>query len=593
MKEKLPSWDLSALYKNIYDPRLKLDMKASLISAGNFSKKYRKAIKNNLNAIVLLKILREYERIIVKSVKPMIYAQLVFEADNSKHEHAVLLQKSQEEFNEVQKQLMFLELKLSELKTSKLTLLASERLLKNYHHYLENIITFKPHRLSEPEEKILADKVLTSSAAFVRLFTQHIARKKFKLKIGAKVKDMSEEEILNLTHNPNRKLRKAASESFTAGLKEESKIFTYILNVLSQDKAINDRLRRFKSPEESRHISNEIDQKTVDTMSDAVVNCYRLVSDFYNLKKKQLKLKKLYEYDRYAPIGEVHRKYSYKQARELILKNFNQFSPEFGKIAKEFFDNNWIDVPPRHGKRGGAFCAGITPDVHPAVLVNFLGHYRDVSTLAHELGHGINYYLMRKQTPVNYDNPLTLAETASVFAEMLLFDQMRNRLTNKKEKLALYMDKLAGIIATVSRQISMYKFEQEFHAERKQKGELSTEEINNIWRKSQKTMFRGSVELTQNYDWWWIYISHIYEYPFYVYAYAFGELLVLSLFAQYKKDGKKFVDKYIELLSAGSTASPQELLNPFGVNLKDKRFWQQGLDYIAELIKEAKLLSKS
>lgn len=588
MKEKLPSWDLSGLYKNIDDPKFQLDLKSSLLNAQKFATKYRKQIKRNIMPSLLLKILREYERILLRAVKPQLFAQLIFSIDSSNPKHGILMHKSMEGLNNIQKELIFFELALTALPRKKLKDLVSEKTLQNYRHYLENIIKTKPHRLTEPEEKILADKNMTSRQAFTRLFMQHLARKKFKIEVVGQIRELNEEQTLNLTYSSKRIQRKKAAEALTIGLKQEAPILTYIFNVLSSDNAIENRLRKFTNPEQPRHLLNVIDQKIVDIMSGAVIDNYRIVKDFYTFKKKILKLDQLYDYDRYAPVMGLNREYSYREAKQLIEQTFTKFSPTFGQIAREFFEKNWIDAPPTPAKRGGAFCSYMTPDTHPVVLINFLGKYQDVSTLAHELGHGINGYLMRKQTLLNFDNPLTLAETASVFCEMLLFEEIKDSLKSKEEKLSLYMDKIAGIIATVFRQISMYKFEQDFHRERATKSELSMEEINLLWRERQEQMFGKSVNLTANYDLWWSYIPHFIENPFYVYAYAFGELLVLSLFAKYKKEGRSFVEKYIELLSAGATASPQELLKPFGVNLQDKRFWQEGIDYIKNLISEAK-----
>ncbi|MBI3952858.1 MAG: M3 family oligoendopeptidase [Candidatus Doudnabacteria bacterium] len=592
MKENLPSWDLRAFYKNINDPKIKLDMKASLILAQNFAKKYRKIVNDRVLAKQLLKILREYESIILKAIKPQLFAQLVFEADSANHAHGALLHQTQQSATEVGKELVFFELALSSLSEKKLNNLAQNSLLKNYKNYLTNQVKWKKHRLSEAEEKILADKDLTSREAFSRLFVQFLSRKQFEIKLGRKKKMLNEEQVLTFLHNADRNYRKSASVALTQGLKQESFLLTYIFNTLSKDKALETRLRKFKTFEEGRHLGNQIDQKTVDVMSSAVSGSYGLVSDFYRLKKKILGLPKLYDYDRYAPTADFNQVYTYVYTKDLIIKTFGRFSKEFAKIAQEFFLKNWIDAPTRHGKRGGAFCSYGTPDTHPVVLTNFQGKLRDVQTLAHELGHGINAYLMRKQTPINFDNPLTLAETASVFAEMLIFEELNRSIKDEKVRLALYMDKIENIIATVYRQIAMYKFEQDFHALRLEKGELRPEEINELWRKRQKEMFGKSLELTEGYDWWWSYVPHFIENPFYVYAYAFGELLVLSLYARYKKDGPKFVEKYIELLSAGSSAAPEELLNPFGINLKDKKFWQEGIGYIQDLLKEAKKIAQ-
>jgi oligoendopeptidase F len=280
------------------------------------------------------------------------------------------------------------------------------------------------------------------------------------------------------------------------------------------------------------------------------------------------------------------------QAKTIILDAFTRFSPRFAKLAQAFFDNGWIDAPQTPGKRGGAFCMFVTPDLHPYVFVNYSGNVKQVLTLAHELGHGVHASLARKQNLLHFDMPLTLAETASVFAEMITFDAMKATLTDPQERLTLLMQKIEEVFATVFRQTTMYRFEQDLHATSRTQGELTSEQISSLWRKHQTNMFGTSVTLTKDYDVWWSYISHFIHTPFYVYAYAFGELLTLSLFAEYKKRGATMVEDYLTFLEAGGSKGPDELLKPFGINLRDKAFWQGGIKLIEELVKEAKDLQK-
>ncbi len=295
----------------------------------------------------------------------------------------------------------------------------------------------------------------------------------------------------------------------------------------------------------------------------------------------------MYVYDRYAPISESHKKISFAEAKKIVLDAYSRFSKEFGATARLFFDKNWIHAKPQPGKRGGAYCEYNTPDTHPVVFVNYQETLNDVGTLAHELGHGVNGYMMRGQTVLNFDTPLTLAETASVFGEMLVFDSLKEQIRDPQEKFALYIDKIQETFATVFRQTSMYLFELDLHGTQKRKGELTTEEINQFWVNRQKEMYGNSIDVSGS-DQWWSYIPHFLHTPFYVYAYSFGELLVLSLYAQYKKDPVSFVPKYLEMMQTGISKSPQEILKPFGINLSDPKFWQGGINIIKDLVTEAK-----
>ncbi|MBI5392032.1 M3 family oligoendopeptidase [Candidatus Woesearchaeota archaeon] len=585
MKKEIPSWDLSDLYKNINDPKISSALKQNLTKAEQFEKTYRGKIKDkNLTSQGLLNAIKEYEAILQENIKPEVYANLMFAADVKNPRHGAFMQQMKAGCLDVFQKMLFFELELLQQEEKKLELFEKDPVLKNYRHYLEKQRIIKPHRLSEAEEKILNDKSLTSSAAFYRLYQEELSVKKFKVK----TKTLSETEVLDLLHHPKQETRKAAAEGLTKGLQEEARRLTFIANIMLQDKSIEDKYRKFPNPEYSRHLANEIDQATVDTMTSVVTSNYKLVQEFYELKKKIMKMPKLYDYDRYAPIQEPKEKIPFEKAKEIILTSFSSFSPEYAKIARQFFDNKWIDAATREGKRGGAFCMYVTPDLHPYVLVNYTDKIREVETLAHELGHGVNACLMRKQTGLNFDNPLTLAETSSIFGEMLVFDDLKEKVS-KEEKLSLYIQMIESVFASVFRQTAMYKFEQDVHAARK-KWELSTEEMNTFWRKRQKEMFGNAVELTADYDWWWSYIPHFWESPFYVYAYSFGELLTLALYAKYKKEGKRFVPKYLRLLELGSTVSPKEALAPLGIDLQKKEFWESGIKVIQELIEEAEKL---
>ncbi len=590
-KDTLPSWDLSDIYKGITDPKIKKDQEFSVAESEKFQKRYYGKVNMVTSPEDLLKMFQEYEVVYLPIAKASQYAHIVFSTDSETAENGVLMQQTNDNYLKTRKNLIFFELGLMELDASKIEELAASPVLKNYKHFIQNILIWKPHKLSEEAEQIFNDKSATANA-FLRLFDQNFSLKRFKAAIDGAEKEYTLEEIITLTQNPNRATRKAAAEAITQGLELDLRMNSLIYNTLIKEKAIGDAYRKFSTPEESRHLANELDKETVDSMVAAVTANYKIVEDFYNFKREIMGLDKLYAYDKYAPVTNSVTKYQFSDAKQLVLGAFNNFSPKFGEIAKKFFDNNWIDAQTRIGKRGGAYCTYLTPDLHPLVFLNYTYLNQDVKTLAHELGHAINGVFMQKQTLLNYETPLTLAETASVFAESLLFDEFKKTVTDPKELFDIYMDRIQGIFATVFRQTSMHQFEQEVHYLQKDVGELTPDKINELWVKYQKQMYGNSIEIQDKDANWWSYVPHFLHTPFYVYSYSFGELLVLALYSKYKKDGQGFVDKYIKLMEAGASSSPKKLLAMFEIDLTDKNFWNEGLKYIADLVAEAKALHK-
>jgi oligoendopeptidase F len=590
--EKLPSWDLSDLFSSEKDPKIEKTFVSLLRQANRFAKTYRGKIRKTLSPKSLLGIMKEYEAIIQELSKPETYAYLRFSADASNPSSGAFLQKMQTESLTVTRVLTFFELELLALPESLLKRFVKSSELVRYRHFLKRLLRSKPHRLSEAEEQLMEDLSLTGRSAFIRMYDEEHATKTYEARSEKARGEMNEQQILELLHHPSRRIRKQAAETFTQGLTQDARRFAYITNILVQDKATKDRIVKFSSPEESRHESNDITQATVDALSTTVAKSYDVVQDFYRFKKKHLRLDRLYEYDRYAPFSKTKTLYSYPEAKRIILDAFSRLSPKMAETAETFFTNGWIDAAVRPGKRGGAFCMYVTPDLHPYVFVNYGGGANDVMTLAHELGHAVHASVARPCGYFSMHSPLTLAETASVFGEMLVFDALKKTLP-PKERLALVAQKVESIFATVHRQISMYRFEQLVHHEIREHGEQNAEQIGALWRKTQSEMFGNSVTLTEGYNSWWSYITHFIHSPFYVYAYAFGELLTLSLFAQWKKGDKKFSEKYLDLLSKGGSASPDELLRPFGIDLTDPMFWAQGIKLINELVEEAKALSKN
>jgi len=567
------NWDLSALYKS--DETLDIDLENAKEKAINFEKMYKNSLKN-LNSREFIEALREYENISQILGKIMTYAFLKFATDSS---NGGYFAKYQEEYTKVSEYLLFFELDFNRLSKAK-----QEELIdgtQKYKFYLQSLQVEKPYQLSAKEERILLKKSTTGGSAFSRLFDEHFSR----LKFTHDGKKISEEEILSLLHNPSREVRKKAASSFSKGLKPHQPLLAYIYNMIKTDHKSDCELRGYKNPEQFRHLGNKISQKSVDALVEAAEDSFDLVQDYYVKKAELLGLEQLYDYDRYAPLEKKEEEYSFERSKEIVLKAFEKFSPQFASIAKKAFDEGWIDVLPKDGKRGGAFSHPATPDTHPYVLLNHTNRRRDLFTLAHELGHAIHQYLSRDVGYLGSDTPLTTSETASVFAEMLVFDYIKDTL-NEDEKISLYSGKIEDIFATLYRQINFTTFERKVHAH---EGELDLDAFNKYWLEESKKMFGSSVKLGKSYEMWWSYIPHFIHSPFYCYSYSYGQLLVLALYGLYKS-GKSdnFVENYICFLSAGGSKSPKELIEKFDFNIDDKEFWKIGIEEIRKLLTEFK-----
>jgi oligoendopeptidase F len=447
----------------------------------------------------------------------------------------------------------------------------------------------KEHVLSEPEEQILSEKNITGKQAWTRYFDETLGATRYELDGD----ELTQEETLSKLYEPNRTLRRRAAEAFTEGLKENRRTLTFVFNTLLADKSSTDRLRDYDHWLESRNLSNEVDDETVQALIDAVTSRYDLVARFYDLKRRLLGLDELYDYDRYAPVGEADTTYDWGEARSVVLDAYGDFHPQMADVARRFFDENWIDAAMAEGKRSGAFSHGTVPSAHPYVLLNYTGKPRDVQTLAHELGHGVHQYLAREQSIFHHGTPLTTAEMASVFGEMLVFQRLMRQEDDPRNRLAMLVAKIDDTLATVFRQVAMNRFEERIHTERREEGELSAERFSAHWMATQEAMFEGSVTLGEHYRHWWSYIPHFLHTPGYVYAYAFGELLVLAMYARYQEAGDAFAGDYLDLLRAGGSDWPHELVGQVGVDLEDEGFWQRGLSQIEDLIEEAESLAET
>ena len=567
------NWDLSALYKS--DEALDIDLENAKEKAINFEKMYKNGLKN-VNSRDFIEALREYENISQILGKIMTYAFLKFATDSS---NGGYFAKYQEEYTKVSEYLLFFELDFNRLSKVKQQEFIDGT--QKYKFYLQSLQVEKPYQLSAKEERILLKKSTTGGSAFSRLFDEHFSR----LKFTHDGKKISEEEILSLLHNPSREVRKKAASSFSKGLKPHQPLLAYIYNMIKTDHKSDCELRGYKNPEQFRHLGNKISQKSVDALVEAAEDSFDLVQDYYVKKAELLGLEQLYDYDRYAPLEKKEEEYSFERSKEIVLNAFEKFSPQFASIAKKAFNEGWIDVLPKDGKRGGAFSHPATPDTHPYVLLNHTNRRRDLFTLAHELGHAIHQYLSRDVGYLGSDTPLTTSETASVFAEMLVFDYIKDTL-NEDEKISLYSGKIEDIFATLYRQINFTTFERKVHAH---EGELNLDTFNKYWLEESKKMFGSSVKLGKSYEMWWSYIPHFIHSPFYCYSYSYGQLLVLALYGLYKS-GKSdnFVENYICFLSAGGSKSPKELIEKFDFNIDDKEFWKIGIEEIRKLLTEFK-----
>lgn len=586
----LPRWNLNDLYTSPTDPAIDATLTSSLARAQAFAKTYQGTIAS-ANEHTLKEALVEYEAILQEAIKPAIYATLAHSTDSTNEVLGALVQRTEAAFTNITSTVLFFELELKDLPEAPLRAMIEHETLLPYRHYLRRDINWRAHRLDEARETIIRKLQLTGSGAWSRFFDETFARTPFYLPSSKQPK--TEEAMLDLLHHPNHNTRKRAAAGFTNGLKKTAHTTTFAINTLIQEKKTTDELYHFATPEASRHLVNETDAQTVQAMCDAIMKrCERVVGRYYHFKRRVLGLRTLHDYDRYAPVGKVSRSIPWNEAKHIVLDAFRGFSPEFADLGAQFFDNGWIDAPQAPGKRGGAYCMFVTPDEHPYVFVNYGGTTKHVLTLAHELGHGIHACLARSQNYLQFDMPLTIAETASVFGEMLTFRSLYEQLSKPKDKLALLMQKIEEVFATVFRQTVMFRFEQEMHALGREKGFIGTDELSALWRKHQTSMFGDSVTLTPSYDLWWSYISHFYHTPFYVYAYAFGELLTLSLYQRYQKHGSAMTAQYLDFLRAGGSRSPQELVAPFGIDLHDASFWEEGLDAVEDLVDEAERLYK-
>ena len=588
------AWNLSDLYSGVDDPAIGRDLDTALKRAQIFEATYRGRIDvpGGPPADLLLAAVRELEELSEQMDRPVIYASLVHAAKTDDPKHGALLARTREQRTAINKHLIFFDLEWVKVADEAAQRLLATPSLARYRHYLEQKRAWRPHYLSEPEEKILEEKAITGRAAFVRLFDETVASLRFPFVHAGREESLSLQQINSYLYDPDRSARQAAAEGLTRGLRDNARLLTYIMNTLVLDHRSDCNLRRFDDPMGPRHLANEISPSVVDTLLTAVERYHGSVQRYYRLKGRLLGLDTLYDYDRYAPLFADMPSCDWLTARNIVQESYEAFSPRAGAIIREFFDKNWIDAELRDGKRGGAFSSSTVPRVHPYILMNFTDKLRDVMTLAHELGHGLHQYLSRGVGYLQCDTPLTTAEMASVFGEMLTFQRLQQRYTEPRVRLGLLCSKIEDSFATVFRQVVLTRFEQALHQARHEQGELTTEQINELWLAANRPMHGDVVQLTEGYGWWWSYIGHFVHVPFYCYAYAFGELLVLALVQKYQQEGPAFVPRYLELLSAGGSDAPHVLLSKLGIDVNDSAFWELGLRLLDNMVSEAEELAR-
>jgi oligoendopeptidase F len=542
-----------------------------------------------LDAAELADLMRELAAINELGSRAGNYAGLKFAVDTADPAAGALMAKAEERGTAIGNELIFVELEWAAVPDEQAEALLADDRLDFCRHYLASARRYRPHLLSEPEERVLADKSLTANSAWVRLFSELTSA----ITVDLDGETASLEQGLSRLMSPVRDVRRAAAGAVTEGLAPGLRTRAFVFNTLLVDKSVDDRLRHYPSWIASRNLANEASDESVHALVEAVQSRYDIPQRWYSLKAQLLGLERIADYDRMASVASSDEEFGWDEARALVLDAYASFSPELAAAAERFFAESWIDAPMRPGKRPGAFCAYTVPSHHPYLLLNWTARRRDVLTLAHEMGHGLHAYLAREQGIFHQTTPLTLAETASVFGETVTFGRLLDATDDPAARLALLAESLEGQIATVFRQVAMNRFEDRVHTQRRDAGELSVEQFNEAWTETQAAMLGDAVEITEGYRTWWSYIPHFMGTPGYVYAYSYGQLLALSVYRAYEERGDEFVPRYLELLAAGGSRSPEELGRLVGLDLAEPGFWAGGLAIVAEQLEAAEAAAKA
>ncbi len=576
MTEVLPNWNLKDFYESIDDERIQADLKQFEEFAKNFQLKYKSKLLDHSK--LFEKVIQEYEEGSELGDKLGNYAFLIYATNMNETKIVQFYQDINEKLTELSSDLIFFTNEINATEENDFSLLLDGS--GKYKNWLSNLRRYKDHQLDEKSEKILLDKNLTAHSSWVRFFEEKINELRFSID----GKDLNSSDALNQLSDHDPETRKKAAQSIESVFQKNVKTFTFITNTLAKDKITNDKWRKYQSPISARNLANNVEDEVVEALTESVTSNYKNIAHrYYAIKSKIFKKDKLNYWDRNAPYpNSPNSKIKWEEAKDLVLRSYGNFDSSFKDIVLLFFNNNWIDAELKAGKSPGAFAASTVPSVHPYILTNFHGKTRDVMTLAHELGHGCHQYLSAQQGLLLSSTPLTLAETASVFGEMMTFRTLLEE-ADKNTRKYLLSSKIEDMINTVVRQISFFEFEKLIHSERK-KGELSSDQICDFWMTTQSTSLGPHIELTEGYKYFWSYIPHFIHTPFYVYAYAFGDCLVNILIQLYDDNYPDFKKHYNDLLKSGGSQHYSEVLKPFNIDLKDKQSWQKGLSMITKLI---------
>jgi oligoendopeptidase F len=582
----MPEWNLADLYPSPTAPEIARDLEKAAAEA----QRLKDAYHGKLGAVAadggaLATAIEEFERFVELTGRLGSFAGLHYAGNQADPERAKFYGDIAEKLTAISTDIIFFELELNQIDDATLEAALKNERLARYKPWIANVRKEKPYQLEEKLERLFHEKGQTSSGAFNRLFNETLAALRFP--VAGEGEPLALEMTLNLLSDPDEKKRQAGAEALAKVFKDNVRLFTLITNTLAKDKEISDRWRGFKDVADARHLANQVEPEVVDALVSSVRAAYpRLSHRYYAMKAKWLGKEKLAHWDRNAPLPErPERTFAWGEAQRLVLGAYRDFAPQMAEVAGEFFDKSWIDAPARPGKAPGAFAASTVPSVHPYVLLNYLGKPRDVMTLAHELGHGVHQMLARPQGALLASTPLTLAETASVFGEMLTFKALLKETHDARERKALIAGKVEDMLNTVVRQIAFYTFERKLHEARRQ-GELTPDQLGALWTEVQAESLGPAIELKPGYEVFWAYIPHFVHSPFYVYAYAFGDCLVNSLYGLYEEAHPGFVTKYFDMLKAGGSKHHSELLAPFGLDASKPEFWNKGLKVIEGMIDE-------
>lgn len=576
-------WNLADLYASPTDPQLQADLDRSHQLALAFASRYRGRVAS-LSPAELLSALQEIESIYTLGYKPQGYAFLAFSAQTQDPQLRDLLSRVREASTQTFNELVFFEVELKAMPEEAFQRFLAAPELANYHHYLRQQRAFAPHTLSEPEERLLSQLRLTGAAAWSQLYTEITSALRFPIEVKGEHKELTDAELRALRTEPDRDLRRRATECLYTVYQNNGQVITYIFNTLFQDHKINVGLRNYSSVIEPNALENELSPEVIEGLMSAVEAHYPMAQEYLRLKAKLLGLSgDFHYYDVLAPYEAEERRYTFTEARELVLSSYERFSPRFRQIASEFFDQAWIDGMPRPGKRGGAFCSGLLPAYHPYVLTNFTSRLDDVFTLAHELGHGIHFELARQQTPLNYDPTIPMAELASVFGEILLARYLREREPDPALQRNILSRMIEEALSTIFRQVMYTRWEQRAHA-RRAEGVATPEDYGRLWMEESHRLYGDDVIFAPLDRWGWATIPHFISYRFYCYSYAFGHLLTFALYQKYLDEGEAFIPGYTELLTSGGKDRPENLLKAVGLNPLEPGFWDRGFHVLQGLL---------